>query len=71
MNTARKAFILKLLRRHNIMSLATVRPDGFPQVTTVAYANDGLDLYSATAVAACARCASTTGASSIRWSTTR
>jgi uncharacterized protein YhbP (UPF0306 family) len=45
MNRARKAFILKLLGQHNIMSFATVRPDGFPQSTTVAYANDGLDLY--------------------------
>jgi nitroimidazol reductase NimA-like FMN-containing flavoprotein (pyridoxamine 5'-phosphate oxidase superfamily) len=45
MNRARKAFILKLLKQHNIMSFATMRPDGFPQATTVAYANDGLDLY--------------------------
>jgi nitroimidazol reductase NimA-like FMN-containing flavoprotein (pyridoxamine 5'-phosphate oxidase superfamily) len=45
MNRARQAFILKLLKRHNIMSFATVRPDGFPQATTVGYANDGLDLY--------------------------
>jgi len=27
------------------MSLATVRPDGYPQATTVTYANDGLTLY--------------------------
>jgi hypothetical protein len=33
MNRARKAFILKLLKQHNIMSFATVRPDGFPQST--------------------------------------
>ena len=45
MNRARKAVILKLLEQHNIMSFATVRPDGFPQSTTVAYASDGLDLY--------------------------
>lgn len=45
MNRTCKAFILKLLRRHNIMSFATVRGDGFPQVTTVAYANDGLSIY--------------------------
>ena len=45
MNSARKKFILKLLKQHNIMSLATVRSDGYPQTTTVGYANDGLDLY--------------------------
>ena len=45
MNRSRKTFILKLLKRHNIMSFATVRADGFPQATTVGYANDGLDLY--------------------------
>ncbi len=45
MNSERKALILKLLRRHNIMSFATVRGDGFPQATTVAYANDGLNIY--------------------------
>jgi nitroimidazol reductase NimA-like FMN-containing flavoprotein (pyridoxamine 5'-phosphate oxidase superfamily) len=27
------------------MSLATQRADGYPQATTVGYANDGLDLY--------------------------
>ena len=45
MNRARKTFILKQLKQHNIMSLATVRADGYPQATTVGYANDGLDLY--------------------------
>jgi nitroimidazol reductase NimA-like FMN-containing flavoprotein (pyridoxamine 5'-phosphate oxidase superfamily) len=37
--------ILDLLRRHNILRLATVRPDGWPQVTTVSYVNEGLTLY--------------------------
>jgi nitroimidazol reductase NimA-like FMN-containing flavoprotein (pyridoxamine 5'-phosphate oxidase superfamily) len=37
--------ILDLLKRHNVLTLATVRPDGWPQATTVAYANDGLTLY--------------------------
>ena len=45
MKPAHRKFILKLLKRHNIMSLATVRADGYPQATTVSYANDGLDLY--------------------------
>ncbi len=40
-----RRFILDLLGRHNIMVLATVRPDGWPQATTVAYAHDGLRLY--------------------------
>ena len=40
-----KEKILKLLDQHRIMSLATLRPDGWPQATTVGYANDGLTLY--------------------------
>lgn len=45
MNRKIRKFILDLLRDHKIMSLATIRPDGYPQATTVAYANDGLTLY--------------------------
>jgi nitroimidazol reductase NimA-like FMN-containing flavoprotein (pyridoxamine 5'-phosphate oxidase superfamily) len=37
--------ILALLNQHRNMSLSTLRPDGWPQVTTVGYANDGLTLY--------------------------
>lgn len=37
--------ITNLMKRHRIMSVATVRPDGYPQATTVTYANDGLTLY--------------------------
>src|SRR5918995_2805788 len=37
--------ILEILDRHRIMTLATLRPDGWPQATTVGYANDGLTLY--------------------------
>jgi len=37
--------ILALLEEHRIMTLATLRPDGWPQATTVGYANDGLTLY--------------------------
>jgi PPOX class probable F420-dependent enzyme len=40
-----KRFILEQLKTNRIMSLATVRPDGYPQATTVTYANDGLTLY--------------------------
>jgi nitroimidazol reductase NimA-like FMN-containing flavoprotein (pyridoxamine 5'-phosphate oxidase superfamily) len=48
MDEALRAIILNLLSHHNIMTLATVRPDGFPQATTVYYVNDGLTLYFAT-----------------------
>jgi nitroimidazol reductase NimA-like FMN-containing flavoprotein (pyridoxamine 5'-phosphate oxidase superfamily) len=37
--------ILELLDRHRIMTVATNRPDGWPQATTVGYVNDGLTLY--------------------------
>ena len=34
--------ILTLLDQHRIMTIATLRPDGWPQATTVGYANEGL-----------------------------
>lgn len=34
-----------LLDHHRTMSLATLRPDGWPQATTVGYINEGLNLY--------------------------
>ncbi len=37
--------ILSLLDRHRIMTIATNRPDGWPQATTVGYVNEGLTLY--------------------------
>jgi len=37
--------ILALLDQHRIMTIATLRPDGWPQATTVGYANGGLTLY--------------------------
>jgi len=37
--------IRRLLDQHRIMTVATLRPDGWPQATTVGYANDGLTLY--------------------------
>ena len=37
--------ILSLLDEHRIMTIATVRRDGWPQATTVGYAHDGLTLY--------------------------
>lgn len=37
--------ILDVMKGHKVMTIATVRPDGYPQATTVTYANDGLTLY--------------------------
>lgn len=37
--------IQALLDQHRTMTIATLRPDGWPQATTVGYANDGLTLY--------------------------
>ena len=37
--------ILKLLDQHRTMRIATLRPDGWPQVTTVGYANEGFAIY--------------------------
>ena len=37
--------ILSILDRANDMTIATVRQDGYPQATTVSYANKELDIY--------------------------
>ena len=37
--------ILRLLNENRIMTLATNRPDGWPQATVVGYANDGFIIY--------------------------
>lgn len=37
--------ILGLLNEHRTMRIATLRPDGWPQVTTVGYANEDLAIY--------------------------
>jgi nitroimidazol reductase NimA-like FMN-containing flavoprotein (pyridoxamine 5'-phosphate oxidase superfamily) len=37
--------IVDLLDTHRIMTIATLRPDGWPQATTVGYVNEGLVLY--------------------------
>jgi nitroimidazol reductase NimA-like FMN-containing flavoprotein (pyridoxamine 5'-phosphate oxidase superfamily) len=36
---------LSVLNEHSTLTLATVRPDGWPQATTVCYVNDGLAVY--------------------------
>lgn len=40
--------ILNFLAHHHVMTLATVRPDGFPQATMVYYVNSDLLLHFAT-----------------------
>jgi general stress protein 26 len=40
-----KSLILRLLDEHRLMTVATNRPDGWPQATTVGYVNDGYLLY--------------------------
>ncbi len=45
MDEAMRRKILGLLDAHRIMTVATVRPDGWPQATTVGYVCEGLVLY--------------------------
>ena len=40
-----KAKIITLLDQHRLMTVATNRPDGWPQATTVGYVNDGMTIY--------------------------
>lgn len=45
MEKAIKRKIGEILDAHRTMTVATLRPDGWPQATTVGYAHDGLKLY--------------------------
>jgi hypothetical protein len=36
---------IRILNRHRVMSISTVRPDGWPQTTVVGYANKGFDIF--------------------------
>lgn len=36
---------VKILNRHRLMAISTVRPDGWPQNTMVGYVNRGFDVY--------------------------
>ena len=45
MDDAIRSKILTLLDQHRIMTIATLRPDGWPQATTVGYVSEGLTLY--------------------------
>ena len=45
LNDSSRRFVLDIFKSVKDMTLATVRPDGYPQATAVSYANDGLTLY--------------------------
>jgi nitroimidazol reductase NimA-like FMN-containing flavoprotein (pyridoxamine 5'-phosphate oxidase superfamily) len=45
MDDAIRSKILALLDEHRIMTIATLRPDGWPQATTVGYVSEGLTLW--------------------------
>jgi nitroimidazol reductase NimA-like FMN-containing flavoprotein (pyridoxamine 5'-phosphate oxidase superfamily) len=45
MDDAIKTKTLTVLDQHRNMTIATLRPDGWPQATTVGYANEDLTLY--------------------------
>ena len=45
MEPALRQKIIALIDQHRIMTLATLRPDGWPQATTVGYVNEGMTLY--------------------------
>lgn len=45
MDESLKQKILTLLDGHRIMTLATLRPDGWPQATTVGYVSEGMTLW--------------------------
>ena len=45
MDQSQRNFILKVIDNGKDLTLATIRPDGYPQATTVSYANDGLCIY--------------------------
>jgi nitroimidazol reductase NimA-like FMN-containing flavoprotein (pyridoxamine 5'-phosphate oxidase superfamily) len=45
MNDEIRRKILALLDEHRIMSVATLRPDGWPQATTVGYVSEDLTLF--------------------------
>ncbi len=45
MDDSMKRKILSLLDSHRIMTIATLRPDGWPQATTVGYVNEDLTLW--------------------------
>lgn len=47
LTTAARDNVLDIMQHGRDMTLATIRPDGYPQATTVSYIHDGLTLYAA------------------------
>jgi len=45
MDEALREEILSVLKGASDMTIATIRPDGYPQATTVSYVSDGLTIY--------------------------
>lgn len=45
MDKSTQDFILNIINDGKDLTLATIRPDGYPQATTVSYANDGMTIY--------------------------
>jgi nitroimidazol reductase NimA-like FMN-containing flavoprotein (pyridoxamine 5'-phosphate oxidase superfamily) len=45
MDRAMRAKLHLLLDNHPTLRIATLRPDGWPQTTTVGYANEGMTIY--------------------------
>ncbi|WP_050929608.1 pyridoxamine 5'-phosphate oxidase family protein [Aestuariivita boseongensis] len=45
MNANQKKQITQIITETDDMTIATVRPDGFPQATTVSYVSDGMTIY--------------------------
>lgn len=45
MDDSMKQKVLALLDGHRVMTIATLRPDGWPQATTVGYVSEGLTLW--------------------------
>jgi nitroimidazol reductase NimA-like FMN-containing flavoprotein (pyridoxamine 5'-phosphate oxidase superfamily) len=45
MDQSKKEFVLGVIGKAKDLTLATVRPDGYPQATTVSFANDDMTLY--------------------------
>jgi general stress protein 26 len=45
MDQPNKDFVIGVIEGAHDLTLATIRPDGYPQATTVSFAHDGLTLY--------------------------
>jgi nitroimidazol reductase NimA-like FMN-containing flavoprotein (pyridoxamine 5'-phosphate oxidase superfamily) len=45
MDQSTRDFILDVIDHARDLTLATIRPDGYPQATTVSYANEGMTIY--------------------------